>query len=142
MIKNVIFDLSEVIISGYSEIEKYIEKKYDVSAEEFLTRKRQLNERFLDLMRGNLTEEQYWEELLEETNWNLTIEDLKVTVREYLNQPIEGTMEIVKGLKGKYQLILLSDHVREWMNYIEEQNRDIQIFDRMMRQEGQVFFVS
>lgn len=81
-------------------------------------------------MRGNLTEEQYWEELLEGMNWNITIEDLKDTSREYLNQPVEGTREIVKALKGKYQLILLTDHVKGWMEYIEEQNEDIKLFDK------------
>lgn len=130
MIKNIIFDLSEVLISGYAGIQTLIEKKYGILAEEFLERKREKNERFLDLMRGNLTEEQYWEELLSEMNWSITIEDLKATVREYLNQPVEGTIEIVKALKSKYQLILLTDHVKGWMEYLEEQNEDIKLFDK------------
>ena len=32
--------------------------------------------------------------------------------------------------KGNYQLILLSDHAREWMEYIEENNKDLKIFDK------------
>ena len=107
-----------------------IEKKYGIPAQEFLERKREKNERFLDLMRGKLTEEQYWEELLEGMNWNITIEDLKRTSREYLNQPVEGTREIVKALKGKYQLILLTDHVKGWMEYLKEKNEDIELFDQ------------
>lgn len=130
MIKNIIFDLSEVLISGYAGIQTLIEKKYGILAEEFLERKREKNERFLDLMRGNLIEEQYWEELIEGMNWNITVEDLKDTVREYLNQPVEGTIEIVKALKSKYQLILLTDHVKDWMEYLEEQNEDIKLFDK------------
>lgn len=63
-------------------------------------------------------------------NWSITIEDLKTTVREYLNQPVEGTIEIVKALKSKYQLILLTDHVKDWMEYLEEQNEDIKLFDK------------
>lgn len=130
MVKNIIFDLSEVLISGYAGIQTLIEKKYGILAEEFLERKREKNERFLDLMRGNLIEEQYWEELIEGMNWNITVEDLKDTVREYLNQPVEGTIEIVKALKSKYQLILLTDHVKDWMEYLEEQNEDIKLFDK------------
>lgn len=130
MIKNIIFDLSEVLISGYAGIQTLIEKKYGILAEEFLERKREKNERFLELMRGNLIEEQYWEELIEGMNWNITVEDLKDTVREYLNQPVEGTIEIVKALKSKYQLILLTDHVKDWMEYLEEQNEDIKLFDK------------
>lgn len=59
MIKNIIFDLSEVIISGYWRIENLIEKKYEIPAEDFLQQKINKNELFLDLMRGNLKEEDY-----------------------------------------------------------------------------------
>lgn len=130
MIKNIIFDLSEVIISGYWRIENLIEKKYGIPAEDFLQQKINKYELFLDLMRGNLKEEDYWNELLKGMNWDITIEDLKNTAREYLNQPVEGTMEIIEQLKGKYQLILLSDHVKEWMQYIEQINHDIDLFDK------------
>lgn len=130
MIKNIIFDLSEVIISGYWRIENLIEKKYGIPAEDFLQQKINKYELFLDLMRGNLKEEDYWNELLKGMNWDITIEDLKNTAREHLNQPVEGTMEIIEQLKGKYQLILLSDHVKEWMQYIEQINHDIDLFDK------------
>lgn len=132
MIKNIIFDLSEVIISGYigAGVGPLMEKKYGIPSEQFRKRKREKEDTFLALMRGNLKEEEYANELLEGMKWNITVEDLKTTIREYLNQPVRGTMEIVRKLKGKYQLILLSDHVREWVPYIEERNQDINIFDK------------
>lgn len=132
MIKNIIFDLSEVIISGYHETEKIIERQYAIPEEEFKKQKLFKYEYFLDLMRGDLSEEEYLEELLQGTNWNLSLEQLKIAIRQNLNRPIPGTMEIVKQLKakGKYQLILLSDHAREWMEYIEEKNKDLKIFDK------------
>ena len=130
MIKNIIFDLSEVIISGYHETEKIIERQYAIPEEEFKKQKLFKYEYFLDLMRGDLSEEEYLEELLQGTNWNLSLEQLKIAIRQNLNQPVPGTMEIVKELKGKYQLILLSDHAREWMEYIEENNKDLKIFDK------------
>ena len=132
MIKNIIFDLSEVIISGYHETEKIIERQYAIPEEEFKKQKLFKYEYFLDLMRGDLSEEEYLEELLQGTNWNLSLEQLKIAIRQNLNQPIPGTMEIVKQLKaeGKYQLILLSDHVKEWMEYIEEKNKDLKMFDK------------
>ena len=133
MIKNIIFDLSEVIISGYHGIEQLIEQKYDIPAEKFKRRKQEETiSTFLELMRGNLTEEEYWQEFLEGTNWNIAVEDLKMTIREHLNQPVEGTMEIIKQLEGKYQLILLSDHVKEWMEYIQEKNQNIKIFNQVI----------
>lgn len=132
MIKNIIFDLSEVIISGYHGIEHRIEQKYNIPAQEFKNRKRETVTIFFQLMRGNLTEEEYWKKFLEGTNWDITVEELKSTIREYMNQPIEGTMELIKKLKGKYRLILLSDHVREWMDYLQEKNQDIKIFDQVI----------
>ena len=132
MIKNIIFDLSEVIISGYHGTEKIIERQYAIPEEEFKKQKLFKYEYFLDLMRGNLSEEEYLEERLKGTNWNISVEQLKVAIRQNLNQPIPGTMEIVKQLKAKgyYQLILLSDHVKEWMEYIKEKNKDLKMFDK------------
>ena len=132
MIKNIIFDLSEVIISGYHGAEKIIERQYAILGEEFKKQKLFKNEYFLDLMRGKISEEEYLEELLQGTNWNISVEQSKAAIRQNLNQPIPGTMEIVKQLKAKekYQLILLSDHAREWMEYIEEKNKDLKIFDK------------
>ena len=132
MIKNIIFDMSEVIISGYHGVEKILEQQYAIPEEEWERERLSKNELFLNLMRGNLSEEEYLEELLKGTNWNISVEQLKTAIRQNLNQPVPGTMEIVKQLKakGKYQLILLSDHAREWMEYIEENNKDLEIFDK------------
>ena len=132
MIKNIIFDLSEVIISGYHGVEKLLREQFGIPEQDFKEQKQLKNELFLDLMRENLSEKEYLEELLQGTNWNISIDQLKIAIRQNLNQPIPGTMEIVKQLKakGKYQLILLSDHAREWMEYIEEKNKDLKIFDK------------
>ena len=91
---------------------------------------------FQDIMSENLgeidyTEEEYLNHVLKNKKWNVSVEQLKIAIRQNLNQPIPGTMEIIKELKeGKYQLILLSDHAREWMKYIEENNKDLEIFDK------------
>ena len=139
MIKNIIFDLSEVIISGYRGIEEVVlESQYGtIENQELLENEADLdsmreNEVFLDLLRGKLTEEEYLNHVLKNKNWNVSIEQLKTVIRSNLNKPIPGTMEIVKQLKakGNYQLILLSDHAREWMEYIEENNKDLEMFDK------------
>ena len=139
MIKNIIFDLSEVIISGYRGIEEVVlESQYGTfENQKLLENEADLdsmreNETFLNLLRGKLTEEEYLNHVLKNKNWNVSVEQLKIAIRQNLNQPIPGTMEIVKQLKAKekYQLILLSDHAREWMEYIEEKNKDLKIFDK------------
>ena len=130
MIKNIIFDMSEVIISGYHGVEKILEQQYAIPEEAWERQRLSKNELFLNLMRGNLSEEEYLEELLHGTNWNISIDQLKAAIRSNLNRPVPGTMKIVGELKGNYQLILLSDYVREWMKYIEERNEDLRIFDK------------
>ena len=130
MIKNIIFDMSEVIISGYHGVEKILEQQYAIPEEEWERERLSKNELFLNLMRGNLSEEAYLEELLQGTNWNISIDQLKAAIRSNLNRPVPGTMKIVGALKGNYQLILLSDYVKEWMKYIQERNEDLRIFDK------------
>ena len=129
MIKNIIFDLSEVIISGYYGVEKVVGKNTEIPSEIFLNRKIETRSIFLDAMRGKYTEDQYLRLFLKDTNWNLSIDKLKLLIRENLNIPVEGTMDIVKSLKNNYTIILLSDHIKEWMEYILEKNKDLSIFE-------------
>lgn len=131
MIKNIIFDLSEVIISGYYGVGNLIEKKYQISAEDFEKQKDIHIDLFLDLMRGKLTEDEYVRELIKGANWTIQEFELKELIRENLNIPVKGTMDRIKNLKGKYKLILLSDHVREWVDYILENNKELAIFDEI-----------
>ena len=46
MIKNIIFDLSEVIISGFHKTEEIIEKNTNIKAEEFLEKRKEVEEIF------------------------------------------------------------------------------------------------
>lgn len=130
MIKNIIFDLSEVIISGYHNVEFVVAEHTDIKAEEFLERKKETIDMFLDAMRGKYTEDEYLEDLINGMNWKMSKEELKKYIRENLNIPVLGTIEVVKKLKANYNVILLSDHILEWVDYILENNRDIDIFDK------------
>ena len=129
MIKNIIFDLSEVIVSGYHGIEKIVEENTNISAKEVLQRKQETLNLFFETMRGKYSEEQYLTYLLDEMNWEISPEILKKLIRQGLNQPIRGTMQIIKKLQNNYRLILLSDHVKEWKSYIFENNGELEIFE-------------
>ena len=130
MIKNIIFDLSEVIISGYYGTEKIIASNTDVSEEEFEKRRLEVNDFFLDVMRGNHTEEEYWQGLLAGTNWNMSIDELKKFVRLNLNRRVPGTLDLINRIGKNYNLILLSDHVKEWMEYIIQNNDGLSRFNK------------
>lgn len=128
MIKNIIFDLSEVIISGYHGAEKIIEQNSNIPAEEFLKRKKETINIFLDAMRGKYTEDEYIEALIKNVNWNVNKEVIKKCIRQNLDTKVDGTIKIIDTLKEKYNLILLSDHVKEWVDYILSTNQELKIF--------------
>lgn len=128
MIKNIIFDLSEVIISGYHGVEHIIEQNTNISSEEFLKRKKETINVFLDTMRGKYSEDEYLETLIEKTNWNENKEIIKRSIRQNLDTKVDGTIKIIESLKEKYNLILLSDHIKEWVDYILNTNKELEIF--------------
>ena len=127
-IKNIIFDLSEVIISGFHKTEEIIEKNTNIKVEEFLAKRREVEDVFLDTMRGKYTEDEYIDALVENANWNVSKEIIKKSIRQNLDVKVEGTMKIVEKLKEKYNLILLSDHIKEWVEYILNTNKELEIF--------------
>lgn len=129
MIKNIIFDLSEVIISGFHKAEYIVEKNTNIKAEEFLEQRKEVNDIFLDAMRRKYTEDEYIEALLKSANWNVSKEIIKKSIRQNLDTKVEGTMKIVEKLKQRYNLILLSDHIKEWVDYIIETNKELEIFE-------------
>ena len=128
MIKNIIFDLSEVIISGFHKAEEVIEENTNIKADEFLDQKSKVADVFLDTMRGKYTEDEYIDALVENANWNVSKEIIKKSIRQNLDTKIEGTIKIVEKLKEKYKLILLSDHIKEWVEYILNTNKELEIF--------------
>ncbi len=128
MIKNIIFDLSEVIISGYHGAEKIIEENTNISSEEFLKRKKETINIFLDAMRGKYIEDEYIEALIENANWNVNKEVVKKCIRQNLDTKVDGTIKIIDTLKEKYNLILLSDHIKEWVDYILSTNQELEVF--------------
>ena len=74
MIKNIIFDLADVIMGSYFGIDYILEKEYNIPSKDFLSRDKQTIEYFFDTMRGKHSEDEYMSYLLEGTNWNITAE--------------------------------------------------------------------
>lgn len=130
-IKNIIFDLSEVIIGGYKNFEKYVEKNTEISPKEFDKRRWEVNDLYCEAMRGNITENEYWNIFLSETNWNIDKKILKKLFREYFLIEVPGTMNIIKKLSKNYNLILLSDQVKEVTEDIVKSYKELEIFNKM-----------
>lgn len=129
MFKNIIFDLSEVIYYGYHGAESTIEHSLNIPTSEFLKRKEETLDFFLDTMRGKYSEDEYFIHLLEGMNWNVSVNDLKNHFRRSIEIPVEGTLDIIEELSSNnYKLILLSDYVKEWYDYKISKD-ELSIFD-------------
>lgn len=116
-IKNIIWDLSEVLISGVQDI------KYEIAnivREDPEIVDQYLLEEFTLLMCGKITEEKYLEHILEKTEWEINIEKCKQIIRKQLKKEIKGTKDIMTELFPFYHMVILSDNAREWVSLILE----------------------
>ena len=61
---------------------------------------------------------------------NISIDELKKFVRLNLNRRVPGTLDLINRIGKNYNLILLSDHVKEWMEYIIQNNDGLSRFNK------------
>ena len=129
MIKHIIFDLSEVFISGIYGIEKRLAPILNI--EEKIISRQLYDGSFPDLMLGNITEDDFLDEVISNYNWKIEKEIVKKEIRQNLLNEIDGTKEILLKLSGKYDLILLSDHCAEWVEHVIKSHDFLSVFDKI-----------
>lgn len=114
MITTVIFDIGEVYLHLLVGSAKYVQQKMGTSVSETY-----FYEGLDPLMLGQNTENEYWEDMIKKKSWNISVEDLKELVRKNFKE-VKGTRKIIENLRQKgYKLALLSNHVKEWVEYSE-----------------------
>ncbi|MBI5839117.1 MAG: HAD-IA family hydrolase [Chloroflexi bacterium] len=116
MLRTVIFDLSEVLISGLEGIEKPLSSRLQVPEESIMPafRVHQLNELFC----GVISEDAYISSVITHRQWKISSEDLKLTIRQNFHNRVPGMDTVLDRLAVSNEIILLSDHVKEWIAYI------------------------
>lgn len=115
-ISTVVFDLSEVLLTGLLGMREPLATRLGLSSEEIDFKVPELQM----LFEGKISEEHFWEALLREQGWAIEIEELKNLVRENFLE-IEGTKNIVEEVKrAGYQVALFSVHASEWIAFCEE----------------------
>ena len=122
-----IFDLSEVLIMGLVGIEKPLSHLLDMPENEILPGF--AGELLQKICRGEISEDYYLQEIVAKQNWQIEIEQLKRIIRENFHQEVEGTKEILSKLADKNEVILLSDHAREWVATIKEIHSLFELFN-------------
>ncbi len=130
MIKYIIFDLSEVLISGVLGVEKVIAEKIPQSMEAIS--KSLYGDWFNEYMIGAITEDLYLTEIVKRHNWEIDIEELKKDIRDNFHNEVEGMQGLLEKLSSRYKLILHSDHSKEWIDYIKSIHPFLNLFEHMI----------
>ena len=128
-IKNIIFDLGEVLIHGIKNTGRVLKEKHKISDALFKTPL--LVPIVEELFLGNVSEDAYIKAVLKEYPELGTQEYLKAHIRENFRE-VEGTREIVIKLrKLGYKTAILSIHGKEWIDYLEKKFNFHYLFDAL-----------
>ena len=82
----------------------------------------------IDFLLGNKSEEDYLQELICRYQWNVDKDTLKKIIRDNFSYDVSGMADIVQQLSDKFLLALLSNHGREWAEYIESVHNFLEVF--------------
>lgn len=125
-ITHLIFDLAEVLIKGLvgidNEVGKLIGSQSDNLLEKFG------GENLRALCRNEITEDDYLKNIITKEKWNCSLNELKQIIRNNFHHIIVEMDDLVAELSKRYSLILLSDHAKEWIDYIEGYHEFLKYF--------------
>lgn len=124
-IRNVILDLSEVLLTGIKDTGHALGERHGVDLASVVdgptgSKNPLMLPAVWDFFRGRMTEDEYIAEVVRAYPTFGPHEELKAHIRENFRE-IEGTRDIVKRLRQLgYRMALLSVHGREWIEHCEE----------------------
>lgn len=121
MIKNIIFDAGRVLVTDVplEKIAEELSQQSSMSGAE-LHSYLYPNEHWTKLTLGQISEDEYWEHFLEASKVDIDKKALKEKVRTAL-RPITDNVKLIPLLKDRYQLAILSNHAKEWSQFMREE---------------------
>lgn len=125
-ITTIIFDLSEVLIPGVIGIEKGLAPRLHIPMEDILPAF--CGQLLHEICCGSISEEEYLARILEQQHWPISSQEIKTVIRENFHQRGPGMESILRSLVGNYDLVLLSDHAFEWIEYIHQIHPFLAVF--------------
>lgn len=115
-----IFDLGGVIFSDTSGLGESIGPLVDEGSSAVYEKLRN-SDLFYDLLKGEISEDEYWNQLIDSNDWDVERSELKKNVRLYF-QPKNEVLSLVEEL-SQYEGLkmgVLSAHVEEWVEHLHE----------------------
>ena len=135
LIKNIIFDLAEVLLTGIKDTGLALAEKHQLNVKSDHTADWTNGPTPLlvplvkEFFNGNVNEDEYVKQVLELYPQIGHAEWLKQHIRENFKE-VEGTRDIIVRLKKLgYKLALLSVHGEEWVEYLEKKFDYHKLFD-------------
>jgi len=123
----IIFDLSEVLIFGLIGVEKNLSATVHLPENEIL---KCFAGQLEEICRGEISEDEFLQRILMQQGWSMPLELLKASIRDNFHREVEGTRSVLLHLAKKYEVILLSDHAREWVTCIKSIHPFLCVFKR------------
>lgn len=124
--RTIIFDLSEVLIAGLIGIENEIARRCCISSVDVLAHFG--GEHLGKLCRGHLTEDEYFDHAYCTGTWTLERAELRQIIRANFQQKVADMEPLLHALHADYELALLSDHAREWVDHIRTVHPFLELF--------------
>lgn len=126
-IKTIFFDLSEVLLTGLFGTAHQLTSVLDLRPDVI---DRHLKNPVWDkLLTGRAFEDEYWQAVRQDSGWNVPTHLLQQAVRQNFRE-LEGTRAHILDLRRRgYRLGLISNHVREWAEWLERQFHFRSLFD-------------
>jgi putative hydrolase of the HAD superfamily len=117
-ITTIIFDLSEVFLTGLKASEDHWAKQWNIKPQEVYEKIHK--ESLTDFFNGKISEDEFWSQIIKKHKWKIGLDEVKRIVRSNFKE-IEGTREIVEKLRARgFKLGLLSVHGKEWIEHCEK----------------------
>lgn len=127
MIRAVLSDLSEVLLTGILGVERPI--AWAVGQDPATVNRQMKGSELQALFHGDVTEAGYWQSLITKHSWPVTVSYLRRVVRANFHE-IRGTRRVLGEIRESgYRLGLLSVHALEWVEYCQEKFRHHDLFD-------------
>ncbi|MCY3870521.1 MAG: hypothetical protein OXG87_13255 [Gemmatimonadetes bacterium] len=128
MIRLIISDLSEVLVSGLYGIEIELQPILGIPQDEILSGFS--GNLLTTLFVGRITEDEYLSEIISEKCWPVTVEGLRETIRRNLLRSDNRAIALVTSLAEKMDVVILSDHAREWGDFVRQNHPFLKVFER------------
>lgn len=114
-----IFDLAETLIGGLFWMVAPAAELLGVTEDDI--REAFGGNHLNQLFKGRLSEESYWNIILEQTGWQSTPEELGELARDSFKKTVPGMKSLLSRLQN-YTCALLTDHAREWIEFIDQKH--------------------